>query len=64
MAARTRQTISGVACLPARSGAPRRPKLFDRLGIKTLGSSPHSIEIYREQMKAVAAAGHEIGIHG
>ena len=46
-------------------GAPRLLKLFDRLGIKTTWFIPgHSIETFPEQMKAVAAAGHEIGIHG
>jgi peptidoglycan/xylan/chitin deacetylase (PgdA/CDA1 family) len=46
-------------------GAPRLLKLFERLGIKTTWFIPgHSIETFPEQMKAVAAAGHEIGIHG
>ena len=46
-------------------GSPRLLKLFDRLGIKTTWFVPgHSIETFPEQMKAVAAAGHEIGIHG
>jgi peptidoglycan/xylan/chitin deacetylase (PgdA/CDA1 family) len=46
-------------------GSPRLLKLFDRLGIKTTWFIPgHSIETFPEQMKAVAAAGHEIGIHG
>jgi peptidoglycan/xylan/chitin deacetylase (PgdA/CDA1 family) len=46
-------------------GAPRLLKLFDRLGIKTTWFIPgHSIETFPDQMKAVAAAGHEIGIHG
>jgi peptidoglycan-N-acetylglucosamine deacetylase len=40
-------------------------KLFERLGIKTTWFIPgHSIETFPEQMKAVAQAGHEIGIHG
>jgi peptidoglycan/xylan/chitin deacetylase (PgdA/CDA1 family) len=46
-------------------GAPRLLKLFDRFGIKTTWFIPgHSIETFPEQMQAVAAAGHEIGIHG
>ena len=46
-------------------GSPRLVKLFDRLGIKTTWFIPgHSIETFPEQMKAVADAGHEIGIHG
>jgi peptidoglycan/xylan/chitin deacetylase (PgdA/CDA1 family) len=46
-------------------GSLRLLKLFARLGIKTSWFIPgHSIETFPEQMKAVAAAGHEIGIHG
>jgi len=46
-------------------GAPRLLRLFDRLDIKTTWFIPgHSIETFPLQMKAVAAAGHEIGIHG
>lgn len=46
-------------------GSPRLLKLFDRMGIKTTWFIPgHSIETFPEQMKAVADAGHEIGIHG
>ena len=46
-------------------GSPRLLKLFERLGIKTTWFIPgHSIETFPEQMKAVAQAGHEIGIHG
>ena len=46
-------------------GSPRLLKLFDRLGIKTTWFIPgHSIETFPKQMAAVAAAGHEIGIHG
>ena len=46
-------------------GSPRLVKLFDRLGIKTTWFIPgHSIETFPAQMAAVAAAGHEIGIHG
>ena len=46
-------------------GSPRLLKMFDRMGIKTTWFIPgHSIETFPEQMKAVADAGHEIGIHG
>jgi peptidoglycan-N-acetylglucosamine deacetylase len=46
-------------------GSPRLVKLFDRLQIKTTWFIPgHSIETFPKQMAAVAAAGHEIGIHG
>ncbi len=46
-------------------GSPRLLKLFERFGIKTTWFIPgHSIETFPEQMKAVAEAGHEIGIHG
>lgn len=46
-------------------GAPRLLKLFERQGIKTTWFIPgHSIETFPEQMAAVAAAGHEIGVHG
>ncbi len=46
-------------------GSPRLLKLFDRFGIKTTWFIPgHSIESFPEQMKAVADAGHEIGMHG
>ena len=46
-------------------GAPRLLRLFDRLGIKTTWYIPgHSIETFPGQMKDVAAAGHEIGVHG
>ncbi len=46
-------------------GSPRLLKLFARWGIKTTWFIPgHSIETFPEQMAAVAAAGHEIGIHG
>ncbi len=46
-------------------GSPRLLQLFDRFGIKTTWFVPgHSIETFPEQMKAVAKAGHEIGIHG
>jgi peptidoglycan-N-acetylglucosamine deacetylase len=46
-------------------GSLRLLKLFERLGIKTTWFIPgHSIETFPKQMKAVAQAGHEIGIHG
>ena len=46
-------------------GAMRLLTLFERFGIKTTWFIPgHSIETFPEQMQAVAAAGHEIGIHG
>ncbi|WP_048645731.1 polysaccharide deacetylase family protein [Nitratireductor soli] len=46
-------------------GSPRLLKLFDRLDIRTTWFIPgHSIETFPDQMKAVADAGHEIGIHG
>ncbi|WEX07208.1 polysaccharide deacetylase [Chelativorans sp. AA-79] len=46
-------------------GSPRLLKLFDRLGIRTTWFIPgHSVETFPDQMKAVADAGHEIGIHG
>ena len=44
-------------------GSPRLLRLFERFGIKTTWFIPaHSIETFPEQMKAVAEAGHEIGI--
>src|SRR6202140_4314419 len=46
-------------------GSPHLLKLFGRLGIKTTWFIPgHSIETFPAEMKAVAEAGHEIGIHG
>jgi peptidoglycan/xylan/chitin deacetylase (PgdA/CDA1 family) len=46
-------------------GSPRLVELFRRFDIKTTWFIPgHSIETFPEQMKAVADAGHEIGIHG
>lgn len=46
-------------------GSPRLLRLFDRLGIRTTWFVPgHSIETFPDQMKAVAEAGHEIGMHG
>lgn len=46
-------------------GSMRLLELFRRWGIKTTWFIPgHSIETFPEQMKAVAEAGHEIGMHG
>src|SRR6218665_3171623 len=46
-------------------GGPRLLRLFERLGIRTPWFIPgHSIETFPSQMRAVAEAGHEIGIHG
>ena len=46
-------------------GSLRLLKLFERWGIKTSWFIPgHSLETFPEQMKAVAEAGHEIGMHG
>ncbi|MDE0308068.1 MAG: polysaccharide deacetylase [Albidovulum sp.] len=46
-------------------GSPRLVELFRRFGIQTTWFIPgHSIETFPDQMKAVADAGHEIGMHG
>ena len=46
-------------------GSPRLLKLFKDNGITTTWFIPgHSIETFPDQMKAVAEAGHEVGIHG
>lgn len=46
-------------------GSMRLLELFRRFGIKTTWFIPgHSLETFPEQMKAVAEAGHEIGMHG
>ncbi len=46
-------------------GSMRLLTLFERWGIKTTWFIPgHSIETFPDQMKAVADAGHEIGMHG
>jgi peptidoglycan/xylan/chitin deacetylase (PgdA/CDA1 family) len=46
-------------------GTPRLVRLFDKWGIKVTWFMPgHSIETFPEQMKMVADAGHEIGLHG
>ena len=46
-------------------GSMRLLKLFERWGIQTTWFVPgHSIETFPDQMKRVADAGHEIGMHG
>ncbi|MFN8593848.1 MAG: polysaccharide deacetylase [Thermomicrobiales bacterium] len=46
-------------------GSTRLLKLFDRYGLRTTWFIPgHSIETFPKQMQMVAAAGHEIGLHG
>jgi len=46
-------------------GTPRPLGLFDRYNLRTSWFIPgHSIETFPEQMREVAAAGHEIGAHG
>lgn len=46
-------------------GSLRLLKLFERFNMKTSWFIPgHSIETFPEQMKQVADAGHEIGVHG
>jgi peptidoglycan/xylan/chitin deacetylase (PgdA/CDA1 family) len=46
-------------------GSPRLLKLFDKFGLQTTWFVPgHSIETFPKQMKMVADAGHEIGLHG
>lgn len=46
-------------------GTPRLLKLFADHNLRTTWFIPgHSVETFPEQMKAVAAAGHEIGLHG
>lgn len=46
-------------------GSPRLLRLFERWGIKTTWFIPgHSAETFPDEMKAVAEAGHEIGMHG
>jgi peptidoglycan/xylan/chitin deacetylase (PgdA/CDA1 family) len=46
-------------------GTPRLVNLFDKFGIKVTWFMPgHSIETFPQQMKMVADAGHEIGLHG
>ena len=46
-------------------GSLRLLRLFEKWGIKTTWFIPgHSIETFPDQMKMVADAGHEIGMHG
>jgi peptidoglycan/xylan/chitin deacetylase (PgdA/CDA1 family) len=46
-------------------GSPRLLELFKKYNLETTWFIPgHSIETFPEQMKAVADAGHEIGVHG
>ncbi|AMG28945.1 DUF2334 domain-containing protein [Grimontia hollisae] len=46
-------------------GSLRLLKLFEKYNLKTTWFIPgHSIETFPEQMKKVAKAGHEIGVHG
>jgi peptidoglycan/xylan/chitin deacetylase (PgdA/CDA1 family) len=46
-------------------GSPRLVELFKKYNIKTTWFIPgHSAETFPDQMKAVADAGHEIGVHG
>jgi len=46
-------------------GSMRILRMFERWGIKTTWFVPgHSIESFPDQMKRVADAGHEIGMHG
>ena len=62
--ARTHPVTSRAACSPARSGARLR-RLFERYGVTTTWFWPgHSIETFGEQFDEVAAAGHEMGVHG
>lgn len=49
----------------AEVGTPRLLDMFDRFGIRTSWFLPgHSIETFPKEMKMVADAGHEIGLHG
>jgi peptidoglycan-N-acetylglucosamine deacetylase len=46
-------------------GSPRLLNLFKKYGLRTTWFIPgHSAETFPDQMKAVAEAGHEIGVHG
>jgi len=46
-------------------GSPRLLELFNRFNLRTTWFIPgHSAETFPKEMKAVADAGHEIGVHG
>ncbi|MES0885345.1 polysaccharide deacetylase family protein [Roseibium sp. SCP14] len=46
-------------------GSPRLLRLFEKYDLRTTWFIPgHSLETFPDEMKAVADAGHEIGIHG
>lgn len=46
-------------------GSMRLLRMFERWGIRTTWFMPgHSIETFPDQMRAVAEAGHEVGMHG
>lgn len=46
-------------------GVPRLVDLFDRWGVKVTWFIPgHSVETFPDEVKLVAEAGHEIGLHG
>ena len=46
-------------------GSPRLLKLFEKYSLKTTWFIPgHSAETFPKEMKAVAEAGHEVGMHG
>lgn len=46
-------------------GTPRLLKMFDKYGLRTTWFIPgHSVETFPKEMKMVADAGHEIGLHG
>jgi peptidoglycan/xylan/chitin deacetylase (PgdA/CDA1 family) len=46
-------------------GSLRLLRMFEKWGIKTTWFMPgHSIESFWDEMKAVADAGHEVGMHG
>ncbi|GAA6047699.1 hypothetical protein JCM3770_001726 [Rhodotorula araucariae] len=52
-------------CFAAEVGVPRLLKLFKRYNIKTSWFIPgHSIDSFPDEMKAVVADGHEVGLHG
>jgi peptidoglycan/xylan/chitin deacetylase (PgdA/CDA1 family) len=49
----------------ARVGVPRLLKMFEKYALRTSWYIPgHTIETFPEEMASVAAAGHEIGLHG